>query len=55
MARRRLAEYYDKTAVVANHYKQFNKVVELNGEGTVEDVFALLAKEIDSRMKQAED
>jgi len=52
--RHRLTEYYNKTAPVANHYKHFNKVVDIDGEGTEEEVFALLAKEIEQRMNKVD-
>lgn len=48
--RARIAEYKDKTTVVANYYQQFNKVVHLKGEGTVEEIFNGLCSEIDKRM-----
>jgi adenylate kinase len=48
--RARIVEYRTKTAVVADHYKQFDKVVMVKGEGTVEEIFAGLCKEIDARM-----
>jgi adenylate kinase len=46
----RITEYKNKTAVVADYYKQFNKVVEVKGEGTVENIFDALCKEIDARV-----
>ena len=46
----RIAEYQNKTTVVANYYRQFNKVVAIKGEGTVDDIFTALATEIDSRL-----
>jgi adenylate kinase len=46
----RIAEYQNKTTVVANYYRQFNKVVTIKGEGTVNDIFSALASEIDSRL-----
>ena len=54
VVRNRVAEYYKKTAIVASHYKKFNKVVEINGEGTEKEVLALLSNEINERMKSAE-
>ncbi len=48
--RARIIEYQDKTTVVANYYGQFNKVVHLKGEGTVEEIFLSLCSEIDKRM-----
>jgi adenylate kinase len=47
--RARIVEYHNKTAIVADYYKQFNKVVMIKGEGTVEDIFERLCAEIDIR------
>jgi adenylate kinase len=46
----RITEYHNKTAIVAEYYKKFDKVVNVNGEGTVGDIFGALCKEIDTRM-----
>ena len=46
----RIIEYHKKTAPVADHYKKQNKVVMVNGEGTVDEIFSNLCKEIDSRL-----
>jgi adenylate kinase len=48
--RARITEYRNKTAVVADYYAQFDKVVAVKGEGTVDDIFGALCKEIDDRM-----
>jgi len=45
----RIIEYHTKTAVVADHYKAFNKVVMVKGEGTVNEIFDRLCEEIDQR------
>jgi len=45
----RIEEYERKTAAVADHYKKFNKVVYIPGEGTVEEIFGKLCKEIEQR------
>src|SRR6476469_3638504 len=50
--RARINEYRIKTEVVADYYSQFDKVVIVKGEGTVEEVFNTLCKEIDTRMHQ---
>jgi adenylate kinase len=50
--RARINEYRIKTVAVADYYSQFDKVVIVKGEGTVEEVFNALCKEIDSRMHQ---
>lgn len=46
----RIAEYRNKTAIVADYYKDFDKVVLVKGEGGVDDIFAALCKEIETRM-----
>lgn len=45
----RIKEYHNKTTPVADYYKQFNKVVYLKGEGSVEEIFSSLCNEIDKR------
>ena len=50
--RARIQEYHDKTTAVATYYKQFDKVVSVQGEGTVESIYADLKTEIDKRIKQ---
>ena len=45
----RIVEYHKKTSVVADYYNQFNKVKNIKGEGSVNEIFALLSDEIDSR------
>jgi adenylate kinase len=48
--RARIQEYHDKTAAVEKYYAQFDKVVSIQGEGTVETIYADLKKEIDARI-----
>lgn len=48
--RARITEYHNKTAAVADYYQQFNKVVMIKGEGSVEEIFISLCKEIDDRI-----
>ena len=48
--RARIIEYHNKTSAVAGHYRQFNKVVSITGEGTVDEIFESLCSEIDKRM-----
>ena len=45
--RSRIEEYRKKTAVVAGHYQQLNKVKTSPGEGTIDAIFASLSTEID--------
>ena len=47
--RARLIEYEKKTAAVADHYKKFDKVVYVKGEGTIDDIFDDLSSVIDER------
>lgn len=46
----RIAEYHKKTSIVADYYKQFNKVKHIQGEGTVKEIFALLGAEIEAHL-----
>ena len=48
--RARITEYHNKTAVVADYYRNFDKVVMVKGEGTVSDIFSSLSAEIDERI-----
>ncbi|MEP6616941.1 MAG: adenylate kinase [Ginsengibacter sp.] len=48
--RERIMEYHRKTAPVAGHYKEAGKVVMVQGEGTVDEIFAALCNKIDSRI-----
>ena len=47
--RARIAEYHKKTSAVADYYNKFNKVVYIKGEGSVDEIFDSLSKEIDKR------
>jgi len=46
--RARITEYKTKTSVVADYYKQFDKLAEIKGEGSVEDIFEALSTEIET-------
>ncbi len=48
--RARIVEYNKKTAPVADHYMKADKVVMVKGEGSVEEIFTALSKELDSRL-----
>ncbi|MFM2326346.1 MAG: hypothetical protein RIR31_548 [Bacteroidota bacterium] len=48
--RARITEYRNKTEVVADYYRGFDKVVMVKGEGTVDDIFKSLSTEIDARI-----
>lgn len=45
----RIEEYEKKTAVVAEYYNQFGKVVMVKGEGTIDEIFDALSSEIDAK------
>lgn len=47
--RERIKEYHNKTSAVEGYYRVFNKVVNVPGEGSVDDIFAALSAEIDKR------
>ena len=47
--RNRITEYEKKTAAVADHYKKYDKVVYIEGEGEVDEIFVSLCGEIDLR------
>lgn len=51
--RERIEQYNRKTAPVADHYKKAGKVVMVKGEGSVDEIFSALCKEIDSRLNAA--
>ncbi len=50
VVRNRIVEYKNKTSIVADYYKPFNKVKSIKGEGTLDEIFELLSKEIDSKI-----
>jgi adenylate kinase len=47
--RARITEYRNKTEMVADYYRQFDKVVMVKGEGTIDEIFSRLCTEIDKR------
>lgn len=49
--RTRIQEYHKKTSAVADHYKKTAKAVMIKGEGSVNDIFDGLTKEIDLRIR----
>ncbi|MFT3909780.1 MAG: adenylate kinase [Ferruginibacter sp.] len=51
--RARIEQYHDKTAAVADYYNKFDKVKMVRGEGTIEEIFRSLAKEIDLRIQSS--
>jgi adenylate kinase len=49
--RARIVEYYQKTAIVEDYYRQQGKAVTVKGEGTIDQIFASLCKAIDERIQ----
>lgn len=49
--RARIVEYRNKTSVVADYYKQFDKLAEIEGEGTIDEIFESLQKEIEQHIE----
>lgn len=47
----RLIEYEKKTAAVADHYKKYDKVVYVKGEGSIDEIFDVLSSAIDKRSR----
>jgi adenylate kinase len=47
--RKRLMEYENKTAIVADYYAQFDKVAKVKGEGGIDDIFQSLCAEIEAK------
>ena len=47
--RKRLIEYENKTAIVADYYAKFNKVAKVKGEGSIDQIFDSLCNEIGKR------
>jgi adenylate kinase len=50
--RERIVEYQRKTTVVADYYRESDKVVSINGEGSVEAIFEALCNAIDQRFEK---
>lgn len=47
VVKKRILEYHNKTAPVADHYAKYGKLKKIKGEGTIETIFDSLSKEID--------
>ena len=50
--RARITEYHKKTSAVADHYKKFDKVKQVAGEGSIDEIFDALCKEIDKKKRE---
>lgn len=53
VVKKRIDEYRNKTAIVASHYEAAGKVAYIKGDGTVEETFRLLSKEIEKYLLPA--
>jgi adenylate kinase len=49
--RARITEYRNKTSVVADYYKQFDKLAEIKGEGSIDDIFTELSAQIETHLE----
>jgi adenylate kinase len=49
--RARISEYHKKTSVVADYYRKFNKVFDIPGEGSVDEIFDSLCARIDEKLQ----
>lgn len=49
--RARITEYRNKTSVVADYYKKFDKLAEIKGEGSIDEIFEALQNEIEKQME----
>ncbi|HLL44041.1 MAG TPA: adenylate kinase [Segetibacter sp.] len=49
--RARIIEYHKKTFAVADYYRKFNKVFDVSGEGSVDEIFENLCGKIDERIQ----
>jgi adenylate kinase len=50
---KRIKEYFAKTAPVAGYYHSFEKLVRVPGNGSIEETFSLLKKEIEKHISPA--
>jgi adenylate kinase len=48
----RIVEYHNKTAPVADHYARYGKFKKIKGNGSIDEIFALLSKEIDELVSE---
>ncbi len=48
--RTRIIEYHKKTSPVAEYYRKFNKVFDISGEGSIDEIFESLCAKIDERI-----
>ncbi|HEY8920211.1 Adenylate kinase [Chitinophaga rupis] len=48
----RIVEYHNKTAPVADHYAKYGKFKKIKGNGSIDEIFSLLSKEIDELVSE---
>jgi adenylate kinase len=48
--RERILVYHTETTAVAEYYRKFDKVIMVEGEGTVDEIFTNLSNEIDTKI-----
>ncbi|MFN9112379.1 MAG: nucleoside monophosphate kinase, partial [Bacteroidota bacterium] len=48
--RARIEEYLNKTAAVAGHYRAQNRFAELQGEGSIDEIFGRICEEIEKHL-----
>lgn len=49
--RARITEYRNKTSVVADYYKQYDKLAEIKGEGSIDEIFNALSAQIETHLE----
>lgn len=50
---KRIKEYYAKTEIVGSHYDAQGKLERVKGDGSIQDTFKLLSKQIDKYLQPA--
>ncbi|XZF13324.1 adenylate kinase [Chitinophagaceae bacterium MMS25-I14] len=50
---KRIKEYHAKTAIVENYYESFGKVERIKGDGSIEETFKLLSRQIEKYLLPA--
>jgi adenylate kinase len=48
--RERINVYHNETSAVAEHYRKSKKVEMIEGEGSIDEIFASISKEIDAKI-----
>lgn len=50
---KRIKEYYAKTEIVADHYKNLGRLERIKGEGSIEEISGKLSEQIDKYLQPA--